>query len=51
MLRDARAIGAARGLSFLWLRNVSRTGLTTWLGLGLGLGLGLTLTLTLTLTR
>ena len=29
MLRDARAIGGARGLSFLWLRNVSRTGLTT----------------------
>ena len=30
VLRDARAIGAARGLSFLWLRNVSRTRLTTW---------------------
>ena len=29
VIRDAQSIGAARGLTFLWLRNVSRTGMTT----------------------
>ena len=29
VLRDAAAIGAARRLRFLWLHNVSRTGLST----------------------